>query len=76
MKEGKKQFKCDICNASFGENGNLNRHVSTIHEGKKQFKCDICSVNFGEKRTLNLMPMPSARPKYFLASQNWLSKKI
>ena len=34
--EGKKQNKCDICNAEFGEKGDLNRHVAIVHEGQKQ----------------------------------------
>jgi len=34
--EGNKQFKCGICNASFGEKGSLNKHVSRVHEGMKQ----------------------------------------
>ena len=42
--EGKKTFKCDICNANFGQKSTLNKHVATVHEGKKQFKCDICNV--------------------------------
>ena len=33
--EGKKQFKCDICNTKFGIKSDLNRHVATVHEGKK-----------------------------------------
>ena len=32
--EGKKQFKCDICFATFGEKGTLNRQFETVHEGK------------------------------------------
>ena len=46
--EGKKQFKCDICNANFGQKGDRNRHVTTVHEGKKPFKCDICNAKFGK----------------------------
>merc|ERR1739848_683048 len=52
MGEGKKQFKCHICNAEFGQRGSLNKHVTTVHEGKKQFKCKICSAVFGEKGNL------------------------
>ena len=51
--EGKKQFKCDICDAKYGHNHHLNRHVATVHEGKKQFKCDVCNVKFGQKCDLN-----------------------
>ena len=38
MKETKKQVKCNICNAEFGEKSTLNAHVVTDHEGKKQLK--------------------------------------
>ena len=51
--EGKKPFKCDICNANFWQNVNLNTHVATVHEGMKPFQCDICNANFGKKSNLN-----------------------
>ena len=35
--EVKEQFKCNICNANFGQKDHLNIHVATVHEGKKQF---------------------------------------
>ena len=35
MQEGKKDFKCDICEKDFTE----------IHEGQKAFKCDVCTEN-------------------------------
>ena len=31
--EGKEQFKCDICEDSFGGKVILNQHVATVHEG-------------------------------------------
>ena len=39
--EGKKPFKCDICDYSFSQKGNMKSHVASVHEGKKSFKCDI-----------------------------------
>ena len=33
--EGKKAFKCDICDKDSTE----------VHEGQKAFKCDICTGN-------------------------------
>ena len=37
-----KAFKCDICDYTFPQIGNLNTHVASVHENKKLFKCDIC----------------------------------
>ena len=51
--EENKIFKCDICDAKFGQKLHMKRHVATVHEGKKQFKCDICNANFGQKDNLN-----------------------
>ena len=50
--EGRKRFKCEICNAEFGQKSDLNKHVAVVHEGKKQFTCDICNSEFGQKGTL------------------------
>ena len=50
--EEKEKYKCDICNANFGQKSNFRTHVTTVHEGKKTFKCDICDASFGEKGTL------------------------
>ena len=45
-------FICDICKATFAENGNLKSHIGSVHEGKKPFKCDICSAKFTENGSL------------------------
>ena len=49
----KKPFKCNICDASFTQKGNLNGHVASIHEGKKPFKCSICDASFTKKGHLD-----------------------
>ena len=32
--KGKKEFKCDICNANYGHKSQMNRHIATIHKRK------------------------------------------
>ena len=49
----RERFICEICDDNFGQKGNLQRHLATVHEGKKQFKCSICNKNFEQKRDLN-----------------------
>ena len=50
--EGKKPFKCIICEKYFSNKGTLNNHVASVHEGIKPFKCDICETRFATKGTL------------------------
>ena len=33
VNEGKKPFKCDICNAQFTSKNGMKGHIATIHEG-------------------------------------------
>ena len=41
-----KEFKCDICNAKFSNNGNLKTHIKTIHAKIKNYECDKCNFTF------------------------------
>ena len=47
--EGRKAFKCDICDHSFTHKYKLKGHIESVHEGKKEFKCDICDQSFSKK---------------------------
>ena len=44
--EGKKPFKCDICDQSFSQKGNLSKHTASVHNSNNSFKCDICDQIF------------------------------
>jgi uncharacterized Zn-finger protein len=41
--EGKKPFKCTLCDTSFTKKALMVTHIASIHEGKKPFSCSICN---------------------------------
>jgi uncharacterized Zn-finger protein len=51
--EGKKPFKCNICDVTFFQKGDLTKHGKTVHEGKKPHKCNGCDKAFSQKGSLN-----------------------
>ena len=44
-----KLFKCEICDYSFSQKGNLKVYVISVHENKKPFKCEICEKSYSQK---------------------------
>ena len=50
--EKKKPFKCDICDYSCSQKGNMKKHAESVHERKKSFKCDICDYSCSQKGTM------------------------
>ena len=46
-KHEKKKFICKFanCGRGYARNGELKRHVQSIHEGKKQFGCEQCNFS-------------------------------
>ena len=39
--EKKRSLKCEVCDYSCSQKGDMKKHVS-IHENKRPFKCEIC----------------------------------
>ena len=50
--EGKKPFKCSLCDAAFGFKYGLNMHILSVHEKKKPFKCSKCEFEATQKSNL------------------------
>ena len=46
-------FKCELCDKTFTQSGNLKRHTEIVHEKIKKFKCDKCDKLFSVKYNLN-----------------------
>jgi len=41
-----RDYQCNICPSKFGENGNLKKHIKSVHKNIKYFYCDICQSSF------------------------------
>lgn len=37
-------FKCEICNAFFGNHQNVKEHINNVH-GERKYACPICKVS-------------------------------
>ena len=48
------RYECEVCGRKFTENGNLTKHLSTIHGvgDVKTFQCNICDRTFTQKGNL------------------------
>ena len=55
--EGKKPFKCDICDYSFSEKSSMNKHVKSVHGGnlwlqlllKEWYEQTCCVCSWGKE---------------------------
>ena len=47
------KFNCEHCDKTFGQKGNLKRHINTVHLKKRNFKCEHCNESFGLKHHMN-----------------------
>ena len=52
--EGKKPFKCDLCDSCHKTRLGLNLHISSIHENKR-FGCAKCNASFTQSGHLNIL---------------------
>lgn len=47
-----KPFKCHLCESSFTQKNNLDRHLLTHDENAPKFECEICHKSFAHKESL------------------------
>lgn len=45
----RKELVCIYCKRSFGQVGNLNKHVRTVHFGLRPYSCKECGKKFSQK---------------------------
>ena len=50
--EGKKPFKCHICDICFILKSTFKNHVALVPEGNKSFKCGTCNKDFTHDKDL------------------------
>ena len=48
----KRNFKCDPCNKTFSQIGNLNLHIETVHENTRNHQCQSCNYTCSTKSVL------------------------
>ena len=56
LKEANWIFKCEVCDYSCSQKGDLKKHVISVHEGKKPFKCEVCDYSCA-KNSIMKRPM-------------------
>ena len=52
LSDGKKTYKCHICNKDLSTNTVLKNHIQEVHEAMKPFHCDICDNKFKNDKFL------------------------
>ena len=53
VNDGKRPFKCSLCDSDFKDKAVLDHHIKFVHEGKKPFQCTICDSAFPMKHKTN-----------------------
>ena len=51
--EGKKTFKCSICDFKGAQKGNLTMHIESVHDGVR-YPCNQCNYRATRKNSLKL----------------------
>jgi predicted SprT family Zn-dependent metalloprotease len=63
-KENKRPYKCQNCDASFVQKGNLKVHISAVHEGKNPYKCQSCDARFVYQRSRHIFAVHERKRPY------------
>ena len=47
-----KNYKCSLCNKTYGQNKDLKNHVEGVHLKTRSFQCEVCEETFNFKASL------------------------
>ncbi|XP_034070932.1 zinc finger protein 436-like [Gymnodraco acuticeps] len=64
---GENTFGCSLCEKTFKQRGNLNRHMR-IHSGEKTFGCSVCKKSFAQRGNLKQHMRVHTGEKPFICS--------
>ena len=85
VQDGKKSFKCDICDSCYISDYELKAHISSVHERNMLLQCEECAVSFSSQKSLyehNLLLHEKKKPYkcnvcgYNFASTSYLQRHI
>lgn len=68
-KSSDRPFECHICQFSFAQRSDRNKHIRTVHYRERPFMCDYCHQSFGEKGNLYVASISSSN--YSLRRVEW-----
>lgn len=75
-----KRFSCQYCNYSCNREGNLNRHLNSVHDEIDYFRCNYCHFSAPQNRSIMIHEKIAHRRKYTLhirkKSSNLVNKRV
>ena len=86
VKSPKEELKCQICEAKFKTNQQMNLHMTSVHEERKPHTCECCERSFSMKQSLDKhiayvhggkkrLPLHKSKAHCVICNEEFSSKK-